>query len=89
MSYTKVWLNVCLRALLSALLVCGLSSARADVFTNVPETAGWSLVYTVPLPNSNISSSVPYSVNNAASILSGSFNRVGYYLELDNGSGLQ
>ncbi len=89
MSYTKIWLNVCLRALLSVLVVCGLSSARADVFTNVPETAGWNLVYTVPLPNSNISSAVPYSVDNAASILSGSFSRVGYYLELDNGSGLQ
>ncbi|HQL76427.1 MAG TPA: autotransporter-associated beta strand repeat-containing protein [Phycisphaerae bacterium] len=89
MSYTKVWTNVFLRALLSTLLACGLSSARADVFTNVPETTGWSLVYTLPLPNSSINNSVPYSVNNAASILTGSFNRVGYYLELDNGSGLQ
>ena len=60
-------------------------AARGGVFANVPEAAGYSLVYDLPIPTTGAtfnSTGVPYSVNNAAAIADGSFTRVGYYLEL-------
>ena len=57
------------------------------VFAHMPEAAGYNLVYELPIGNSNnFTSGVPYSVNNAALIPSGSFSRVGYYLELKQGA---
>lgn len=61
------------------------STARAeDVFSDVPEAAGDRLVYTLNIDNSdNYSSSNPaYLVNNSAAIASGSYTRVGYYMQL-------
>jgi hypothetical protein len=58
--------------------------------SNVPETEGWDLVYTLPIPNTagfRNSTAVPYSVDNSGAI--GYFDRVGYYLELDTGTGPQ
>ena len=49
-----------------------------------PES-GFRLVYDLPIPeaaNYDKTGSVPYSVNNAASIANGSFKRVGYELQL-------
>jgi hypothetical protein len=64
------------------------SSALADVFSNVPagELSGYSLVYDLNIPNAATwnGTSVPYSVDNHASINT-SWDRVAYYLELGNG----
>src|SRR2546422_334526 len=75
-------------------------TARADVFSNVPEAGSYSLVYTLPIPNSAPNrtadpltywnfAGAPYSVDNSGTIVPGSFSRIAYYLELDNGSGLK
>jgi autotransporter-associated beta strand protein len=48
---------------------------------NVPESAGYSLVYSLDIPTtSDFSISVPYAVDNHVGI--GAFSRVAYYLEL-------
>jgi sialate O-acetylesterase len=62
---------------------------RADVFTNVPEASNYTLVYTLPIPNTANygSSAVPYSVDNSGSIPIGSFTRIAYYLELQTPGG--
>ena len=62
---------------------------RADVFSNVPEAAGYQLLYTLPIPNTanyGGTSTPAYSVNNAAKI-TGSISRVAYYLELQTSGG--
>jgi len=83
----RTWTFGCAAVVLTAL---AFQAARADVFTNVPEAADYGLVYTLPIPNNpNFDATLPYSVNNAASIANGSFTRIGYYLELDQGTGLQ
>lgn len=57
--------------------------AVASVFTNVPEAASYTLVYSLSIPNSaSFSSGVPYSVDNSGAISPGSFDRIAYYLEL-------
>jgi hypothetical protein len=62
--------------------------ARADVYSNVPEAAGYNLVYTLPIPNTAAfnTNAIPYSVNNAASTAY-PFERIAYYLELQSGAG--
>lgn len=84
------------RALCFLFTLCLLMTAplRADVFTNVPEAAGYALAYTLPIPTAGgfNGSTVPYTVNNSAAIPVGSFDRVAYYLELQSttvGSPLQ
>lgn len=70
----------------------GLSTGGLQsVFANVPEAADYVLVYDLAIPDrSNFDSGpVPYSVDNSGLIPDGSFDRIAYYLELDNGSGLQ
>jgi hypothetical protein len=76
-----------LAAAIVFVLLPAISCLRADVFSNVPESAGWTLVYTLPIPNNpNLRTSVPYSVDNSTNIADGSFDRVGYYLELQQGT---
>ncbi len=75
------------------LAIATIDVARADVFSNVPEALAdeYQLVFTLPIQNMasyNLSEPVPYTVDNSASIL-GPFDRVAYYLELDDGSGLE
>jgi len=70
---------VCFTMLLSG------SAAQGGVFDNVPEAAGYSLVYDLPIPTTGAtfnSTGVPYLVDNAAAIDDYSFSRIGYYLEL-------
>ncbi|MCA9246764.1 MAG: NPCBM/NEW2 domain-containing protein, partial [Planctomycetales bacterium] len=57
----------------------------------VPEAADYTLLYELPIPdNGNFNATaVPYSVNNAAALAGVDFSRVGYYMELDNGGGLE
>jgi len=65
----------------------GASTGTGGVFANVPEAAGYNLVYQLPIPSAcNFTSSVPYSVDNSAIIPDGSFSRIGYYLELQQGT---
>lgn len=64
-----------------------------DVYSNVPEAVaeGYQLVYTLPIEDAGVYASVadvPYSVDNSAT-LSGPFDRVAYYLELDAGQGVE
>jgi hypothetical protein len=48
------------------------AASRADVFTNVPEAAGYQLVYVLNLPNAaNYSgNAVPYAVDNHLNVTS-------------------
>lgn len=67
----------------------GAPPARADVFTNVPagELTDYQLVYDWNIPDSSSgwnTAAVPYTTNNAASIIAGSYDRVAYYVQLDN-----
>src|SRR5437868_671216 len=79
----------CVFAILLTLSIALLrSSPAADVFTNVPEAASYTLVYQLDIPNScTFTASVPYSVNNAALVPDGSFKRVGYYLQIQTATG--
>jgi len=65
------------------------TAVAGSVFLNVPEAAGYQLVYSLSIPTSASfsSSGVPYSVDNSASISAGSFDRIAYYLELQSGNG--
>lgn len=65
------------------------SAVKADVFSNVPEAAEYTLVYDLDIPASVDYSFVApaYSVDASASV--GFFDRVAYYLELDGPGGLQ
>ena len=71
------------------MFVLGSGVVSADVFTNagIPgsETGSLNLVYEFEIPVASLgwnSVAVPYTINNAASITTGSFTRVAYYLEL-------
>ena len=60
-----------------------------DVFNNVPQAAGMQIDYALQIPNSaayNATAPV-YGVNNSASIASGSFSQIGYFLELQTSGG--
>lgn len=65
------------------------SAVWADVFSTVPapETAGYRLVYDLNIPDTAQfnTNAIPYTTDNSAAIAPGSFNRIGYYLELDGG----
>ncbi|HEY3323481.1 MAG TPA: autotransporter-associated beta strand repeat-containing protein, partial [Planctomycetota bacterium] len=59
------------------------SGGATGVFANVPEAANYSLVYELHIGTGcNYAAGVPYSIDNSAAIPTGSFSRVGYYLEL-------
>lgn len=62
------------------------TGAPARVYDNAPETKQMMHVYTLPIPQTgnqwNVMG-VPYSVDNSTRIQPDSFNRIGYYLELE------
>lgn len=71
--------------------LAGPRHAAADVFTNVAEASGMKLIYELNIPNQAQfynTKSVPYVIDHAAQV-NGGYDRVGYYLELDTGSGLE
>jgi sialate O-acetylesterase len=77
-------------ALTAAAVASGFAAApsRADVITNVPlaELAGYQVVYEWNIPDNSAgwnTVAVPYTVNTSATIATGSYDRVAYYLELD------
>ena len=67
--------------------VGGTSNVPAGILANVPEASQYSLLYKLPIANSALYSAlsqVPYSVNNETSLAGVAFNRIAYYMELDN-----
>lgn len=65
------------------------TQAKADVIPNVAEATSYSLVYSLAIPdiaNFNVTG-VPYTVDNHTSFALGSFDRVAYYLTLQNALG--
>ena len=77
-------LRFCLTAAAALLLALDAPAARADVFTNVPEAAGYELVYDLELPNvADFDASGPFYTLNRSGELQTRFDRVAYYLELD------
>ncbi|MCA9218683.1 MAG: PEP-CTERM sorting domain-containing protein, partial [Planctomycetales bacterium] len=65
-----------------------LDLAPANITSVAPEASTFSVVYELPVANANFSPS-QYAVDNSSYFPNGSFDRLAYYLELDNGSGLQ
>lgn len=72
----------------------GVRHARADwtqdAYQYVPEAAGMQIDYALQIPNAAqwpSAASIPYAVNNSASIVPGSFSRVAYFLELQTSGG--
>jgi hypothetical protein len=60
--------------------------------TNVSEIGDYTQIYQLNIPNDaafGATGTPAYSVNNSATVFPGGINRLGYYLELDNGSGSQ
>jgi hypothetical protein len=83
LNLTPIWYHLMAGAVLTASMV-----SQANAAPSFPE-ANYQLVYDLSIPNSAnyLSSSVPYSVNNTASISNGSYTRVGYMLQLQTAIG--
>jgi hypothetical protein len=64
-----------------------LPAPPANALANVPEAAGYGILYQLDAPNAATfnTSGVPYSINNSASVLNQP-NRVAYYVELSDGN---
>jgi autotransporter-associated beta strand protein len=60
------------------------SAPLRGVFNNVPEVTNFTLVYSLDIPNSAVYGNPSYSVSN---VNIGAFDRVGYYLELQQSNG--
>ncbi len=79
-------------AALALLFVGEAAQAATGLLANVPEAAGYTMVYEFPIPASspgwaaNLTTN-PYSINASASIANGSFDRVAYYMELIKSTG--
>lgn len=61
--------------------------APDHILNNVPEAAGYNLVYALDVPNSanwDHQYQVPYTVNNTASLNGDDFGRIAYYMELND-----
>ena len=66
---------------ISLLLLASIQVTAATIASACSE-AGYTQVYGLDIDNTNLHSSVPYSINNAASIATGSFDRIAYQVEL-------
>ncbi|MEI8084387.1 MAG: hypothetical protein WCI74_21310, partial [Actinomycetes bacterium] len=78
--------------LAGAVCISGLASttARADVFSNVPQAADFNIAYELNIPVNGAfqgTTPVPYSVNNSSTAAPVGFDRVAYYLELTSAAG--
>ena len=76
--------------LYAAVIACLSSSVFGDVQTNVPEVAaeGYVMVYSLDIPTQGEfrdAVPVPYSVDDSAT--APAFDRIAYYLEVDDGTG--
>jgi len=81
-------------ACLIAITLCG--GARQgqadwtqDVYTYVPEAAGMQIDYALQIPSASAYDTTPplYAVDNSARIVTSSFSRIGYFLELKTSGG--
>jgi len=81
-------------AAVTALLGLSATSAHAVIFNGnagVPasEASGMTVIYELGVPGNNPgyrnATPVPYTLNNALSVLAGSYSRVGYYMEVTSG----
>jgi sialate O-acetylesterase len=93
-SFTVKTLEIVVDApLASPALPSTLPPPTDNITARVPaeEIAGYALVYDVDLPEAAAfnTSAVPYSVDESASVPPGSFDRVAWYLELDDGAQVQ
>ena len=64
----------------------------AATHVSAGEFADFTLVYDLDIPNdlnTSVVGTPPYTIDNSAAITPGSFNRIAYYLELNDGSGPQ
>ncbi|WP_228894161.1 PEP-CTERM sorting domain-containing protein [Pseudoduganella aquatica] len=63
--------------------------AQASAISQVAEASKYTLAYSLAVPNvaSFNFNSIPYTVDNHASIANGSFSRIAYYLELQRAGG--
>jgi VCBS repeat-containing protein len=60
--------------------------------TNVSEIGNYTKIYQLDIPNDanyEFDGTPSYSINNSATVFPRGISRIGYYLELDNGSGSQ
>jgi hypothetical protein len=80
---TPIWCHLMAGAAMTASVI-----SQVNATPSFPE-ANYQLVYDLSIPNSAnyLSSSVPYSVINTASISNGSYARVGYMLQLQTAIG--
>ena len=84
---------VCFFSVVGLLIFGGVPRAAADwttdPFTYVPEAAGMRIDYALQIPNSSAYNTTgpAYTFNNSASIMPGSFSRIGYFLELQTSGG--
>lgn len=65
------------------------SQAQAGAVLNVAEASNYTLAYSLAIPdiaNFNFNA-IPYTVDNHASIATGSFSRIAYYMELQSVDG--
>jgi alpha-N-arabinofuranosidase len=60
-----------------------LPSAPSHIVANVPESAGYRLVYQLPIPDRAFDPS-QYVVDNSKRAAEGSFRRIAYYMELES-----
>lgn len=77
---------------LISVVICPLSVVYGDIFSNIPEATseGYVLVYELDIPDTasfHGATPIPYSTDNSGSMPP--FDRIGYYIELDTGSGLK
>lgn len=65
------------------------SQAQAGAILNIAEASNYTLAYSLAVPNaaSFNTSAVQYTVDNHASIATGSFSRIAYYMELQSAGG--
>ena len=85
-----VWVSRFAVAALVLLMASWEAKAATGLLANVPEAAGYTMVYELPIPLATsgwFANPVPYSYTNTASIANGSFDRVAYYMELVKSSG--
>lgn len=87
----KGWTLWCVTIIALGVALCAPAQAiaPADVFTNVPEADDYLLVYELDIPGEDVnynSDPVEYSVNNSTTITQ-PFDRIAYYLELQDDSG--
>ena len=80
-----VWVSHFAMAAMALLMAVREAQAATGLAANVPEAAGYTLVYEFPIPVTSpgwYANPVPYTVDNSASIKTGSFDRIAYYMEL-------